>query len=417
MIQTDGLEDLPEVDNTARRHSMAVAVVVAVCATLVVAMVFAMADRTQAVANDANVVHGIDLASSHVDRVSHGIGAAAILSTTDPTEAATRLVRVEEDLATAEAIVGSATAADVEELADFVVTARQTVDGIKADPPPADIDSRLDLLVDQSAAVTDRYAEMSTERLEAIGRAERLLSRFGALGGGAVAFVIPVLAIYLHLRLRDGEQQARNATIAYRWRLSTTEQRFRRVLNRLATGLELLDIDELAGRRLLRTTLAEGDVDQGRLVLKPEPTDLEDLLDREPELPGLQRRAAGLAAIRCIVDPATFAAALTSIESAMVDAGADAVDITLAPSSQSDAAELRISAQGIQATVVSDPRTTGSIPTIRTLLASGGLDHTIDESGSTWTLYLPVEPDPPGDTPEGEQSSDDEPAWADLDQQ
>ncbi len=370
---------------------MAVAVIVAVCATLVVAMVFSMADRTRAVAGDANVVHGIDLASSQVDRITHGIGAAALLSTTDSVEAQARLTAAHRDLAVASAIVGSATVPDIDELSDFVTAATDAVDGLQQNPSPADMTSRLDLVAERSDLLTNRYADLAGERLEAIDRADRLLSRFGALGGGAVAFVIPVLAIYLHLRLRDGEQRAHNATIAYHWRLTATEQRFGRVLDRLAAALDLLEVDQAAGTRQLRSTLTGGQIEQGRLVLKPEPVDVERVVQTEPELPGLPRRTAGLADTRCLVDPTTFTAALSTIETTLLEAGANAVELTLTPSSQAGSAALSITADGVQTVASTDPRLAGALPTIRMLLSSGGLDHTVDETGSTWTLFLPVD--------------------------
>ncbi len=382
-------------DSTAKRQSIAVAIIVAVCATLVVAMVFSMADRTRAVVTDVNVVHGIDLASSLVDRITHGIGAAALLSTTDSDQARERLADVADDLVIAEAIVGSGTAPDIAELSDFVTTASQATEGIQAEQTPPTIDAQLDLVAEQSDVLTGRYEEMTGERLESIERADRLLSRFGALGGGAVAFVIPVLAIYLHLRLRDGEQRAHNATITYQWRLTTTERRLRRILDRLASGLTLLELDPAAGRRQLRATLTEGKIEQGQLLLKPESVDLSQVVDEEPELPGLPRRSTGLAEARCLVDPATFRAALSTIESTMLEAGANAVDIVLKPAARSGSAELFLAADGAQPASVSDPRLAGAVPVIRTLLSSGGLDHTIDETGSTWTLLLPMDPADP----------------------
>ncbi len=262
-----------------RRRALGVAVAMSIVLVIVIGAIFTMADAARAVSTDAAELHSLDLTARSVDEAAHQV-AAALLLDGEPDQAAAaldargRALTALDDLSS---VVGSGVVADLPELQPFIAAARDTLDG------DAVAANRFRQLTDRTRAA---FAAEQSDLLQAIDDANDRLRRIGALGGFAVAVMVPLSAAYLYRQLAHRSDEAMELDASMRTRVASMTAADRRRLRTATAGRP--DHDAVLAE--LRMDLELG---LGRFASEPSAVDVEQLasdfpllnLDSEHRLP------------------------------------------------------------------------------------------------------------------------------------
>lgn len=376
----------------------AVGVAVAGALALVVTAVFTMAELAGRVSSQSAQVQALNVVSDEVEAVRFHLAAATILRETDDEAVYDNLMQAEDKLAVLAEVDGREIGLTGSEYTDFVVAGTDLADAFVHDtidePVSAEIlDGYFTDFSEAHGNLSDLLASSQDKSLDSIVSTNRLLSNFGALGGGLLAFVVPLVALYVQRRLGRRRLASYEFDANMRWLLTASELTRSEVVGELERCLTDLSEEqaESAGLRLERV------VDRLRLEgyggSEPRPVDVVDLFTNRPKFPGLRRSISVEEQPIVNVDPTIVAAAFGSMEWAVSQAGGD--ELLLSSGSTSDSwQELEIQGRGgIDADALEE--IVGPLRSIESALASTGLPFTVDGTRLRWRIEFPLsEPTP-----------------------
>ena len=292
-----------------RRRALGVAVAMSIVLVIVIGAIFTMADAARAVSTDAAELHSLDLTARTVDEAAHQVAAALLLDgepdqTAAAADARARALAALDDLSS---VVGSEVVADLPELQPFIAAGRDSLEG---DAVAAD---RFRQLTDSTRAA---FAAEQNGLLEAIDDANDRLRRIGALGGFAVAVMVPLSAAYLYRQLAHRSDEAMELDASMRTRVASMTAADRRRLRTAAADRP--DHDAVLAE--LRMDLELG---LGRFIAEPSAVDIEEMAADFP----LLRLHSEQPLPAAHADPVALQATFAAINELAALAGGRAVDL------------------------------------------------------------------------------------------
>ena len=364
-----------------------VAVVVAGALALVVTAVFSMAEIASRVSSQAAKLHALDVVAVEVERTRHQLAVVAVLDTSGEDFAGDLRV-ADTSLSALEAVASREADLVGATLDRFLEAGRRLATSLESGEASQDLKDDLDVFSDAHEAVSEELTEQRATTQDQIDGTNRLLSRFGALGGGLVAFVVPLVGLYVYRRVGRRRLATYEFDADVRWRLATSEMATVEAASRIDEIAESeTDLPESAAERLRNVALWLRQ-SHGLTTVEAKPTDVFELFSNRPEFPGLRRRVEGPSGSVCEVDPLALSAAFFSVEWAASRAGADELLLSTAEAENS---WQRFDISGLGAV---DSRglaeVAGALESVTTALASIGVPVDTDETAMRWTVELPL---------------------------
>lgn len=369
-----------------------VGLMVAGALALVVTAMFTMAELSSRVGSQSGRLHAQDLVAIRIDTVRHQLGAATILRDADRPAANDNIEVARATLSELASIEASGMELVSAELAGFVEAGRALATALEQDVGSDQLNDQFQAFAMTHESLAERLSIDQAESVDAVNSTIRLLSRFGALGGGLLAFVVPLSALYVQRRVGQRRLSSYEFDADLRWLLTANELDKANIRAELQQCLdELSTAPELAEPRL-RTLIDRLDLASVESVSNPEPIDVVDLFASRPAFPGLRRSVESEDQPICHTDPTILSAAFTSIEWAASQAGADELVLAVGDADGSwQQVEIR-GEGGIEAHDLAE--VVGPLRSIETALASTGLPVENDQQTLRWVIDFPLaEPD------------------------
>jgi len=333
-------------------------------------------------------LHALDLVAIQVETVRHQLGAATILRESDAGAAQENVSDAQANLAELDAVGNSGMDLADRELTEFVDSGIALATAVEQQSGSDVLDANLQSFAAAHETLARRIDTDRVDSIDSVDSTNRLLSRFGAFGGGLTAFIVPLSALYVQRRVGQRRLASYEYDADLRWMLAVNELTRTDITGQLEECLDHISTSPALAEQQLRTLIDRLELDSGSSTTKPEPTDVVDLFSSRPELPGLRRSVRSDSQPICQTDPNILTAAFTSIEWAVSRAGADEL-ILISGQPKSDWQQFEIRGEGgIDAFNL--PEIAGPIRTIETALASTGLPVTSDEDRLRWTIDFPL---------------------------
>jgi hypothetical protein len=365
-----------------------VGLLVAGALALVVTAVFTMAELSSRVGGQSARLHALDLIAIEVEVIRYQLGTVTILRDTEEAAARDNVTEAKANLDELSGIDASGIDLDGPEMNDFITAGNTLAARLEQQAASSELDEHLDTFAKAHEVLTDRLRLDRSDLIRQIEQTNRVLSRFGAFGGGLMAFVVPLIALYVQRRVGHRRLASYEFDADLRWLLTANEMARLETKNELNECLHLLDDQpELAARRL-RLLADQLGIDDGDTGSSPRPTDIVELFANRPDFPGLRRSVTVAGQPICHADPTILSAAFTSIEWAVSQAGGD--ELILSAGEANDAWQpFEIRGEGaIEAYNLAE--IVGPLRSIETALASTGLPVTSDQAALRWSIDVPL---------------------------
>ncbi len=376
----------------------AVGVAVAGALALVVTAVFTMAELAGRVSSQSARVQALNVVSDEVEAVRFHLAAATILREADDEAVYDNLMQAEDRLAVLAEVDGREIGLTGPEFTDFVTAGSELTDAFVHNSVDQPITAEVldGYFTEFSAAhsnLSDRLASGQDESLDSIVSTNRLLSNFGALGGGLLAFVVPLVALYVQRRLGRRRLASYEFDANMRWLLTASELTKSEMAGELEGCLTELSEDQTESATLRLERVIDRLRLEGYGGSEPRPVDVVDLFTNRPKFPGLRRSTSVEEQPIVNIDPTIVAAAFGSMEWAVSQAGGDELVLSTGPAGDSWQ-ELEIQGRGgIDADTLEE--IVGPLRSIESALASTGLPFTVDGTRLRWRIEFPLsEPTP-----------------------
>jgi len=365
-----------------------VGIMVAGALAMVVTAVFTMAELSGRVGGESARLHALDVVALKVEAIRFQLGTVTILRDSDPEATSSAMSDARANLDELAGIEASGIDLIGSELNDFINAGNSLAVAFEQRKPSEVLDNHFQHFATAHQSLTDQLGTNQADRIEAIQSTTRLLSRFAALGGGLLAFVVPLVALYVQRRVGQRRLASYEFDADLRWLLTANELERAEITKELATGLdELPESPDLAEQRL-RRLLTRLEVDDGNISTHPVPIDVVELFTDRPEFPGLRRLVEVDNRPVCNADPTILSAAFASIEWAVAQAGSD--KLVLSTGRRTDAwQQFDIRGEGwIEAHNLAE--IVGPLRSIETALASTGLPVASDRNNLWWSIDVPL---------------------------